>query len=73
MKKLLFVGLIFVMGCGTVGYTVSKRTGEQDFTGEVYWKVIEFSFNEIWLKEVDSSGREIQVEIRKDPWGDLLK
>ena len=65
MKKLILVlSLISMMGCGTVGYQITKRTGDEKFRGEAYWNVIELDLNNIWFKKVDSNGNEIQTKWR---------
>ena len=65
MKKMfLLLGFVFLSGCGTVGYTISKRTGDDHFKGEVYWKIVEINLNRLWLKEVDSNGKETKIEYR---------
>ena len=48
-KLLLFVGLIFVMSCGSVGYRLKRGTGDHGkIKGEVFWNVVEL---DLWKKK----------------------
>ncbi len=48
MKRLLFAGLFFLAGCGTVGYRIARGTGTHgDYRGEIYWDVEFFDLGEV--------------------------
>jgi len=64
MKKILVCLLFLLNGCGTVGYRISKRTGDEKFKGEVFWNIIEIHLNRLWIKEVDGEGNEIKRKFR---------
>jgi len=64
MKSILLAVLFFLSGCGTVGYRIAKRTGEDNFRGEVYWNVVELDLDSFWIKKVDSNGKEVKPKLR---------
>ena len=45
MKMIVLFAMIFVVGCGTIGYRLKRGTGDHGkVKGEVYWNVIELDF-----------------------------
>ena len=52
MKKIIvLLLLIMLMGCGTMGYRVSKRTGDNgEYKGEIYYDIAIINFDKFWKK-----------------------